>query len=117
MERTKRVEMLLGGAAAERLMRSRVAVVGLGGVGSWCAEALCRSGIGSLTLIDSDLVAERNINRQLEALGPTLGLPKAGALAARLRDIAPGADIRPVTALYNAENRGVLPDGLDYVAD
>ena len=117
MERTKRVEMLLGGAAAERLMRSRVAVVGLGGVGSWCAEALCRSGIGSLTLIDSDLVAESNINRQLEALGSTVGLPKAEALAARLRDIAPGADIRPVAALYNAENRGVLPEGLDYVAD
>ena len=117
MERTKRVEMLLGGAAAERLMRSRVAVVGLGGVGSWCAEALCRSGIGSLTLIDSDLVAESNINRQLEALGSTVGQPKAEALAARLRDIAPEADIRPVTALYNAENRGVLPDGLDYVAD
>ena len=73
MERTKRVEMLQGGAAAERLMRSRVAVVGLGGVGSWCAEALCRSGIGSLTLIDSDLVAESNINRQLEALGSTVG--------------------------------------------
>ena len=116
-ERTIRTRMLLGQAAMDRLARARVAVVGLGGVGSWCAEALCRAGVGKLTLIDSDTVAESNINRQLEALGSTVGQPKADALAARLRDIAPGAEISPVTALYSAGNREILPAGLDYIAD
>ena len=116
-ERTIRTRMLLGQAAMDRLARARVAVVGLGGVGSWCAEALCRAGVGSLTLIDSDTVAESNINRQLEALGSTVGQPKAVALAARLRDIAPDAEISPVTALYSAGNREILPAGLDYIAD
>ena len=116
-ERTIRTRMLLGQAAMDRLARARVAVVGLGGVGSWCAEALCRAGVGSLTLIDSDTVAESNINRQLEALGSTVGQPKAAALAARLRDIAPDAEISPVTALYSAGNREILPGGLDYIAD
>lgn len=116
-ERTIRTRMLLGQAAMDRLARARVAVVGLGGVGSWCAEALCRAGVGKLTLIDSDTVAESNINRQLEALGSTVGQPKAAALAARLRDIAPDAEISPVTALYSAGNREILPGGLDYIAD
>ena len=115
-ERTKRIEMLLGPGAMERLARAHVAVVGLGGVGSWCAEALCRSGIGALTLIDSDSVAESNVNRQLGALSSTLGAPKAEAVAARCRDIAPGADIRPVTALYSAQDRSALP-ACDYIAD
>ena len=116
-ERTIRTRMLLGQAAMDRLARAHVAVVGLGGVGSWCAEALCRAGVGKLTLIDSDTVAESNINRQLEALGSTVGQPKAAALAARLRDIAPDAEISPVTALYSAGNREILPGGLDYIAD
>ena len=116
-ERTIRTRMLLGQAAMDRLARAHVAVVGLGGVGSWCAEALCRAGVGKLTLIDSDTVAESNINRQLEALGSTVGQPKAVALAARLRDIAPDAEISPVTALYSAGNREILPGGLDYIAD
>ena len=116
-ERTIRTRMLLGQAAMDRLARAHVVVVGLGGVGSWCAEALCRAGVGKLTLIDSDTVAESNINRQLEALGSTVGQPKAAALAARLRDIAPDAEISPVTALYSAGNREILPAGLDYIAD
>lgn len=117
-ERTKRAEMLLGGETMERLASARVAVVGLGGVGSWCAEALARSGVGHLTLIDSDCVAESNINRQLGALHSTVGLPKAEVLAERLRDIAPDAEIVPVQALYSAGTRDeVLPDGLDYIAD
>ena len=108
--------MLLGADAMARLGSAHVAVVGLGGVGSWCAEALCRAGIGRLTLIDSDTVDESNLNRQLGALHSTIGLPKAGALAARLRDIAPDADISAVQARYSAENREILP-GCDYIAD
>ena len=69
-ERTIRAEMLLGAAAMEKLEKSHVAVFGLGGVGSWCAEALARSGVGRMTLIDRDSVGESNINRQLCAYTP-----------------------------------------------
>ena len=105
-ERTKRTEMLLGEAAMDRLRAAHVIVFGLGGVGSWCAEALARSGVGKLTLVDEDAVSESNINRQLCALGSTIGASKAEAMAARLRDIAPGAAIVPVTARYEAASRG-----------
>lgn len=105
-ERTKRTEMLLGEAAMDRLRAAHVIVFGLGGVGSWCAEALARSGVGKLTLVDEDAVSESNINRQLCALGSTIGAAKAEAMAVRLRDIAPGAAIVPVTARYEAASRG-----------
>lgn len=104
-ERTKRTEMLLGEAAMDRLRAAHVIVFGLGGVGSWCAEALARSGVGKLTLVDGDAVSESNINRQLCALGSTIGASKAETMAARLRDIAPGAVIVPVTARYEAASR------------
>lgn len=118
-ERTLRAQALLGSAAMERLRRSHVAVVGLGGVGSWCAEALARSGVGRLTLIDEDCVSLSNINRQICALGSTVGLPKAEVLAERLRDIAPGAVINPIVGRYESENRAVLfgAGEPDYVAD
>lgn len=118
-ERTLRARALLGGAAMDRLRRSHVAVVGLGGVGSWCAEALARSGVGRLTLIDEDCVSLSNINRQLCAIGSTVGLPKAEALAQRLRDIAPDAGINPIVGRYESENRAVLfgAGEPDYVAD
>ena len=89
-EQTLRSEMLLGSDALARLRRSRVAVLGLGGVGSWCAEALARAGVGALTLVDEDTVSESNINRQCCALHSTIGLPKAEVMAARVRDINPG---------------------------
>ena len=98
--------MLLGEAAMDRLRAAHVIVFGLGGVGSWCAEALARSGVGKLTLVDEDAVSESNINRQLCALGTTIGASKAEAMAVRLRDIAPGAAIVPVTARYEAASRG-----------
>lgn len=117
-ERTKRLEMLLGERAMERLASAQVIVFGLGGVGSWCAEALARSGVGKLTIVDEDSFSESNINRQLGALGSTVGRPKAEAMAERLRDIAPAADIRPVKARYEAASRGsFFPGGYDYIAD
>ena len=84
-----RTEMILGGDALEKLRRSHVAVFGLGGVGSYVTEALCRTGVGELTLIDGDTVSVSNINRQLYALHSTIGMPKAEAAAARCRDICP----------------------------
>ena len=117
-ERTKRTEMLLGAEAMERLRAAPVTVFGLGGGGSWCAEALARSGVGRLTLVDEDSVAESNLNRQVCALGSTIGRPKAEVMAERLRDIAPDAEIIPVTARYEAASRGrFFPGDYAYVAD
>ena len=110
--------MLLGPEAMEKLKSAHVAVFGLGGVGSWCCEALCRAGIGKLTLIDSDEYAESNINRQSGALYSTLGKAKAEVMKARCLDINPQAEIRAVTGLYNGENRDKFFDtSYDFAAD
>ena len=94
---------LYGDAGYARLRAGRVAVVGLGGVGSWAAEALARSGVASLTLIDLDHVAESNINRQVQALEPTLGQAKVLALRERIAQIHPGCTVRAVEAFVEAE--------------
>ena len=113
-----RAETLLGSAAMERLQQAHVAVFGLGGVGSWAAEALVRGGIGTLTLVDFDCVSETNLNRQLLALHSTLGLPKAEVMAQRARDINPGIDVRPFVMRYEAETREtLLSRDYDYILD
>ncbi|MEG1633379.1 MAG: tRNA threonylcarbamoyladenosine dehydratase [Oscillospiraceae bacterium] len=113
-----RTEMLIGEEAMEKLRSSSVAVLGLGGVGSWCAEALARAGVGKLTLMDQDSVSETNINRQLCATYSTIGTEKAAAVASRLRDIAPDAEIIPMCARYEAETReSFFMGGYDYIAD
>lgn len=86
----------------EQLLHSRVIVFGLGGVGSWCAEALVRGGVGHLTLVDADCVDPSNINRQLPALTTTLGVPKAEVLARRFSEINPEAEINPIAEFYDA---------------
>jgi tRNA threonylcarbamoyladenosine dehydratase len=91
-----------------RIRAGHVAVVGLGGVGSWAAEALARSGVGALSLIDMDHVAESNLNRQVQALHSTLGMAKGEALAARIRDIAPDCDVKVVDAFVTPENFGEI---------
>ena len=116
-ERTMRARMLLGDAAIEKLRNSHVAVFGLGGVGSWCAEALARSGVGALTLIDQDTVSESNINRQLCALGSTVGQSKAGVMAARIKDINPDAAVRTIAGCYSAATRDGFLAPYDYVVD
>ena len=90
-ERFLRNEMLWGKDGQARLTAAHVIVFGLGGVGSYVAECLARAGVGELTLVDSDTVALSNLNRQLEALNSTVGLPKAEAVARRVRDINPYA--------------------------
>ena len=112
--------MLWGPEAQERLGRAHVILFGLGGVGSYAAECLARSGIGELTLVDSDTVALSNINRQLEALTSTVGQPKAEAVAARVRDIHPDAVVHPIHGLYDAAHRDrFFPAGCryDYIVD
>lgn len=110
-----RNEMLWGTVGQARLSSAHVLLLGLGGVGSYTAECLARSGIGELTLVDNDTVALTNLNRQLEALHSTLGLPKAEAVANRLRDIHPALRLHPLCTTYNAQNRDlVFPEGCRY---
>ena len=113
-----RAEAVLGSHAMEILRASRVTVLGLGGVGSWCAEALARSGVGALIVMDEDVVAETNINRQCVALDSTLGRPKAEVMAARIRDIAPACDVTAVIGRYDAAHRDeFFSRQTDYIAD
>ncbi len=116
-ERFLRGRMLLGDAAMEKLNRSHVAVFGIGGVGSWCVEALCRAGVGELTLIDRDLVSQSNRNRKLCALGSTVGQPKAEVMAQRLLDINSDCRIHPILGHYEAAERERYFADYDYVVD
>ncbi len=102
---------LFSADAFARLQAAHVGVVGLGGVGSWAAEALARSGVGHLTLIDMDHVAESNLNRQVQALGSTLGQAKAEALAARIKDISAGCRARIIDDFVTPENINAIFSG------
>lgn len=113
-----RTQMLLGEDAMAALHHSHVAVFGLGGVGSYAVEALARSGVGELTLIDDDAVSPTNLNRQLEALHSTIGQRKTDAVAARCRDINPGILLHPICARYDAEHREMFFSArYDYIID
>ena len=109
---------LYGDAGYERIRRSSVAVVGLGGVGSWAVEALARSGVRQLVLIDFDHVAESNINRQVQALGSTLGMAKGQALRQRILDIHPQCAVALVDEFVAAHNWPALwPHPIDGLID
>ncbi len=113
-----REEALLGAEAMERLRASHVAVFGLGGVGSWAAEALARAGVGALTLVDFDTVSVTNINRQLYALDSTVGLLKAELAARRIRDICPDTRVFPRPERFEAGTQdSLLSPDYDYIAD
>lgn len=113
-----RTERLVGPAAMQRLQRSRVVVFGVGGVGSWCAEALVRSGIGHLTIVDADCVCASNVNRQLMATTRTIGAVKVDALRERLLEIDPDADVEAVRDIYTEENRDRFDlASYDYIVD
>lgn len=102
---------LYGDAGYARLRGLHLAVVGLGGVGGWAAEALARSGVAALTLVDLDHIAESNINRQIQALGSTLGQHKGEALRARIADIHPGCRVRVIDAFVDESNWPALLEG------
>ena len=116
-ERFLRNEMLLGPAALEKLARSHVCVVGLGGVGSWAAEVLARAGVGELTLVDQDEYGESNINRQLGALDSTVGRPKAEVMAERALDINPDCITHPIVGQYTRETADRFFAGYDLLVD
>ncbi len=113
-----RTRLLVGDEGFASIARARVIIFGVGGVGSWCAESLVRSGVGHLTMVDVDRVSVTNINRQLMATTRTVGQPKVDVLRARLLEISPDADIEVKEQLYSAETAesfGLL--GYDYVID
>lgn len=105
MEQFLREAMFYGTDAVEKLRSVHVMVLGIGGVGSYCAEALGRAGIGTITLVDNDTVGLTNLNRQLCALHSTLGKFKSDVMAERLRDINPNAQFRSLPLLYTEENK------------
>lgn len=111
------VERLYGGGALARANAAHVVVVGIGGVGSWAVEALARSGVGRLTLIDLDHVAESNINRQIHALGATLGAAKVLAMQERILAINPDCVVTPIEEFIDERNPPALIPACDAVID
>lgn len=123
--RFHRLGLLAGKEGLERLSEARVAIFGIGGVGSWAAECLIRSGVGYMDIVDADNVAESNINRQLIATTSTIGRPKVEVLRDRLLDVNPEAEIRDFKMRYDSSTSGVFPlgqythviDAIDSLAD
>jgi tRNA A37 threonylcarbamoyladenosine dehydratase len=118
LHRFSRTELLIGTAGLSTLAGKHVMICGIGGVGSYAAEALGRAGVGKITLVDFDDICLTNINRQIHALSSTVGQQKVDAMAARLRDINPAAEIVPVKAFFSQENADrLLVPRPDYVLD
>lgn len=113
-----RLEILTGPQVLAKLNRTKVLLLGVGGVGSWAAEAMVRNGVGNLTIVDSDLVCVTNINRQLQATHSTIGLSKVQALRERLSDINPQATIQAIDDVYSPATAERFDlDAYDYVVD
>ena len=114
LQRFGGIERLYGAGALERLARAHVCVVGLGGVGSWAVEALARSAVGAITLVDLDDVCVTNVNRQLPALDDTIGRPKAEVLAERVRAIQPGCRVNARVEFFTEATAGALLEATRY---
>ena len=113
-----RTELLVGSEAMERIATTRVIVFGVGGVGSWCVEALVRTGIGHITIVDFDRVCPSNVNRQLPATQSTLGELKVEVLRKRMLDINPDVEVEARAEMYTAETADAFALGeYDYVID
>lgn len=117
-DRFFRTKLLIGEEALDKLKECRVAVFGLGGVGSYVSEALARSGIGSMDIFDGDVVDITNINRQIIALESTIGMPKAEVSKKRIKDINPNIDVRSYNCFFNKDNQQDFDfSKYDYVVD
>jgi len=113
-----RAELLLGKDKLEKLKQARVAVFGIGGVGSFAAEAIARGGVGHIALIDGDVVSMTNINRQLIALHSTVGREKTAVMAERIHDICPETEVVEYPVNYTAENKDLIDfAAYDYIVD
>ena len=113
-----RTELLIGKEGLEKLHRSKVAIFGIGGVGSFVAEGLVRSGVGHFVLIDDDLICLTNLNRQIHAVRKTVGKPKIGAMKARMLEIYPEADIETIQTFYLPDHADeLIREDYDYIVD
>lgn len=113
-----RTKLLVGSEGIEKLKKSNVIVFGVGGVGSYAAEAIARAGVGKMTIVDFDDVDITNINRQIPALHSTVGKYKVEVMKERILDINPNIDIKAIKAKYTAENSDeILCEDYDYVID
>ncbi len=117
MSAHERLEILIGKHGISAIKKAKVLVMGVGGVGSICAEALVRSGISDITLVDGDVVEESNINRQIPATKSTIGRPKAEIMADRLRDIYPDAKITFYHEMWHKNSEFINLYEYDYVVD
>ena len=115
----ERTTLLLGGNAVEQLAHSRVMIAGVGGVGAYAAEMICRAGVGHITIVDADCVALSNINRQLPAMHSTVGRKKVELVAARLKDINPELDVNAQCLFLDEETiPALLREGkFDFIVD
>lgn len=116
MEKFERTELLIGSESLRKLKNAKVIVFGIGGVGSFVCEALARSGVGTIALVDNDTISKSNINRQLIALTSTVGLNKTDVMKERILEINPDCNITSLPCFYTKEKE-VNIEGFDYVVD
>ena len=117
-KRFSRTEALIGKESLKKLADSKVCIFGLGGVGSYALEAICRAGVGKITIVDHARIDETNLNRQLIALDSTIGQNKTEAAAARVRDINPGIELTAFNVFADAESiLRIISDDTDYIID
>ena len=112
-----RTELLIGKEGIKKLQNSKVAVFGIGGVGSYVIEGLARAGIGSFILVDKDIVDETNINRQIIATTKTIGKPKAEVAKQRILEINPNAKVEAFVKFFMPDSIGIIDDSIDYIVD
>jgi len=116
-EQFSRTELLIGQEKLEKLKEAKVAIFGIGGVGSYVVEGLIRSGIQNFILVDNDLVSSTNLNRQLIATTKTIGMPKVEIAKQRILDINPEAKVEIYQEFFMPESTGILDETLDYIVD
>jgi len=116
-EQFSRTELLIGKDGIEKLKNSKVAIFGIGGVGSYAVEALARAGVGSFVLIDNDEVAISNLNRQIIATTKTIGIPKVEVAKQRILEINPEAKVETYQEFFMPETKGILDESVSYIVD
>ena len=112
-----RTELLIGKAGVEKLQKAKVAIFGIGGVGSYTVEGLARAGIGNFILVDNDTVSLTNINRQIIATHQTIDMPKVEVAKQRILEINPNAKVEIYQELFMPETQGILDENIDYIVD
>jgi tRNA A37 threonylcarbamoyladenosine dehydratase len=117
MDQFTRTELIIGKENSEKLHRAKVAIFGLGGVGSYVAEGLARSGIGNFILVDNDTVSITNINRQIIATHDTVGMPKVEVEKNRILSINPNCKIETYQVFFTPETTGIIDESIDYIVD